>query len=95
MKLKIFKGFHDKMKQIKIEKKQLVISDITREWSDSEVKVYCCNHSIDGTNNGFNYLSSSSIQHHILGENAHLFTRDEFRYYSNLIEKNKVLRKVK
>ena len=88
-----FVNFLEKRKKIKLERKHMVIKEIQRNWTEEEVQLYCANHTIDGINSNFTYLTKETIPHHILEKNRNLFSNEEYEQHKRSIGIQKTLKR--
>jgi len=87
------KKLPEKRRKIKLERKQIIIKEIKKNWTEQDVKLYCINHTIDGTNSAFNYLTPQTISYHILEQNRNLFSNEEYEECRRSIDVQKTLKR--
>ena len=87
------KKLPEKRRKLKLERKQFVVSEIQKNWTEDEVKLYCTNHTIDGNNSNFTYLTKEIIPYHILEQNKNLFSNEEYEECRRSIDVQKTLKR--
>ena len=87
------KSIPEKRRKMKLMRKQFIIKEIQKDWTEQDVQLYCANHTIDGTNSNFTYLTPKTIPYHILEQNKSLFSNEEYEEYRNNIVTSKTLKR--